>query len=99
MQCNEPPNCRNIYGSQLLHMQHMYIRNRAYTSPLKNTLYYIWHKRKPDVSHLCEYRVPVWILLQGQHQQQKMLPKSKRCAFIGFNDGLKSVQYYNVETN
>jgi hypothetical protein len=55
-----------------------YLRNRAYTKPLKGkTPYETWVKKKPDISHLREYGAPVWILLQGQHIQRKILPKSK----------------------
>ena len=55
-----------------------YVRNRAYTMSLKNkTPYEAWFKKKPNVSHLREFGAPVWILLQGQNVQRKMLPKSK----------------------
>ena len=36
-----------------------------------------WHNKKPNVSHLCEFGAPVWILLQGQKIDQKMQAKSK----------------------
>ena len=76
-----------------------YLRNRAYTEPLKEkTPYEIWMMKKPNVSHLREFGAPVWVLLQGQHVQRKMLPKSKRRVYIGFDEGSKSVQYYNAET-
>jgi hypothetical protein len=77
----------------------VYLRNRSYTSPLKwKTPYEIWVKKKPSVSHLREFGAPVWVLLQGQHKQRKMKPKSKRQAYVGYDDGSKSVQYYNAET-
>jgi len=38
-------------------------------------------------------------LLQGQHQGRKLQPKSKYQAFITFDDGSNSVQYYNAETH
>jgi hypothetical protein len=37
-------------------------------------------------------------LLQGQKEQPKMLPKSKQHIFVGFDDGSKSVKYYNAKT-
>ena len=56
-----------------------YLRNLSSTKPLaKITPYQIWHGRKPNVAHLREFGAPVWILLQGQKVQRKMLPKSQR---------------------
>ena len=53
-----------------------YLQNMSYTKPRANTTpYQIWHNKKPDVSHLCKFGAPVWILLQGQRIQRKMLPK------------------------
>jgi hypothetical protein len=37
-------------------------------------------------------------LLQGQQALLKMEPKSKCRALVGYEDGSKSVLYYNVET-
>jgi hypothetical protein len=76
-----------------------YLRNRACTKPLKDiTPYERWTKKKPDVSHLREFGAPVWVLLQGQHVQRKLLPKSKRRIYVGFDDGSQSVKYYVAET-
>ena len=41
----------------------------------------------------------MWILLQGQKEAPKMLPKSHRRAYVGFDDGSNSVLYYNAETH
>ena len=77
----------------------VYVRNRAFTKPLGNkTPYETWFKRRPNVSHLREFGAPVWILLQGQKEPPKMLPKSHRRAYVGYDDGSKSVLYYNAET-
>ena len=35
--------------------------------------------------------------LQGQKEQQKMLPKSKCQAYIGFDDGARAIKYYNTK--
>ena len=48
--------------------------------------------------HLREFGAPVWILLQGQQIQRKMLPKSQRRVLVGFDDGSKSVKFYNAST-
>jgi len=54
-----------------------YVRNRSYIKAVQNkTPYEGWHNIEPNVSYLREFGSPVWILLQGQHMQRKMLPKS-----------------------
>jgi hypothetical protein len=50
------------------------------------------------VAHLREFGAPVWVLLQGQAIQRKILPKSKRRAYVGYEEGPQAVQYYNAET-
>ncbi len=55
-------------------------------------------KTKPNVSHLREFGAPVWVLLQGQKVPRKMESKSRRRVFVGYDDGSKSVKYYNAET-
>ncbi len=42
--------------------------------------------------------MPVWILTQGQNVPHKLLPKSKRKAYIGYNDGSDSILYYSVKS-
>jgi len=76
-----------------------YLQNMSYTKPrAKETPYQIWHGRKPNVLHLCKFGTPVWVLLQGQRIQRKMLPKSQRRAYVRYNKGSKSVKYYNTAT-
>jgi hypothetical protein len=75
----------------------VYLWNRSYTRPLDKTPYEIWKEKKPNVAHLREFGAPVWVLLQGKKEQRKMLPKSKRRVYIGYDDGSKSVKYYNAE--
>jgi hypothetical protein len=76
-----------------------YVRNRAYTISVKDkTPYEGWFGTKPNVSHLREFGASVWILLQGQNKARKILPKSKRRAYVGYDDASKSVTYYNAET-
>ena len=62
------------------------------------TPYETWFNKRPNVSQLREFGAPVWILLQGQKEPPKMLPKSKQHAYIGYDDGSKSVVYYDAET-
>jgi hypothetical protein len=77
----------------------VYIRNRSYSRTLQGekTPYELWQNKKPSVAHLREFGAPVWILLQGQAEQRKLQPKSKRRAFVGYEDGPKAVKYYTAE--
>jgi len=62
------------------------------------TPYQLWNGKRPNISHLKEFGAPVWVLTQGQNVQRKMLPKSQRRAYVGYDDGSNSVKYYNVAT-
>jgi hypothetical protein len=76
-----------------------YVRNRAYTKALPyRTPYEYWHGEKPNISHLREFGAPVWILSQGQQIPRKMLSKAQRRAYVGYDDGSKSVLFYNAPT-
>ena len=77
-----------------------YLRNRVSTKPIKwQTLYEKWFSKKPNISHLRELGAPVWVLLQGQKVPRKIETKSRRRTFVGYDDGSKSIKYYNVETH
>ena len=55
-----------------------YIHNHSYTRMLQGEMpYELWHGLKPSIAHLQEFGTPIWVLLQGQAQQRKILPKSK----------------------
>jgi hypothetical protein len=76
-----------------------YLRNRTHTHAVKGkTPYEIWENKRPDVAHLREFGVPVWILHQGQHRGHKLEPRSRQNLFVGFEDGSKAVRYYRRET-
>src|SRR5258708_31206038 len=76
-----------------------YVRNRSYTKAVQNkTPYEGWHNIKPNVSYLREFGSPVWILLQGQLMQRKMLPKTTQYYYVGNEDNSQSIIYYNKET-
>ena len=76
-----------------------YLHNRTYTRTLDNKMpYEMRFKIKPNISHLWEFGAPVWVLLQGQKVPRKMESKSRQWVFISYDDGSKSIKYYNVET-
>ena len=79
----------------------VYLCNMLYTSSPRlgnQTPYQVWYGKKPNIAHLHEFGAPVWVLLQGQHVQCKMLPKSQRRAYIRYNEGLKAIRFYNAAT-
>lgn len=77
-----------------------YLWNCSYTKHLPNsTPYQGWFDAKPNITHLREFRAPIWILLQGQKEQWKMLSKSKCQVYIGYDDGAWAVKYYNTKTH
>ena len=65
---------------------------------LDKTPYQITHNEKLNISHLQEFSSLVWILLQGQDKPPKLQPHSKAQIFVGYDNGSKSVLYYNTET-
>jgi hypothetical protein len=76
-----------------------YVQNRSFMKHLPKSMPYEgWHNKKPNVAHLCEFGSPVWVLLQGQKEPQKMQPKSKCQVYVGYDDGARAVKYYNAET-
>jgi hypothetical protein len=76
-----------------------YLRERAETRAKPDTTPYMeWNGIKPDVSHLREFGTPVFILQQGQKEPPKLQPRSKQMLFMGYEEGSKSVFYYNPET-
>jgi hypothetical protein len=40
----------------------------------------------------------VWVLLQGQHVQRKVLLKSEQRLYVGHDNGSGSIKYYSAET-
>jgi hypothetical protein len=76
-----------------------YIHNQSYTKAIQNkTPYEGWHNKKLNVSYLREFRLLVWILLQGQHGQWKMLPKITQYYYVENEDNSQSIIYYNKDT-
>lgn len=55
-------------------------------------------RKKPNIKGLREFGTPVWVLLQGQKITQKMMPKSERKIYVGYEDGPKAIKFYNAET-
>ena len=56
-----------------------------------------WSGKKPDVLHLREFGCDVWVLDEDK-TRSKLMPKSKKMMFVGFEDSQKVIQYYNAGT-
>ena len=76
-----------------------YLRNRAPTRAVDGkTPFEAWNNRKPNISHLREFGCDVWVLDESK-ERLKLDPKARKMAFVGFEDGSKSVQYYDATTD
>ena len=76
----------------------VYVHNHAFTRSLGNiTPHQTWFKKRPNVSHLQEFSVPMWILLQGKKEPPKMQSKSQWHLYVSFDNRSNSVLYYNTK--
>ena len=76
-------------------------RNTTCNVPSQSCVYKVsetWYGKKPNVNNLCEFGAPIWILHQKQNREHKFEPKSLQRIFIGFNDGNKTIKYFNSES-
>lgn len=72
-----------------------YLRNRAPTRALDGmTPHEAWFGKKPDVSHLREFGCDVWVHDETKNLS-KLKPRAQKMIFMGFNDGSKSIRYYD----
>ena len=76
-----------------------HIWNRCSTTSLHTlkTPYELWHRKKPDVSHLRVWGCTAYVHIQkdkwtgiGSHME--------KCVFIGYPDGYKGWMFYNFTT-
>ena len=75
-----------------------YAQDCTYTWSLENkSPYEVWFGKKPHVNGLQELGAPIWVLLQGQMETWKMLPKGI-WQIYGYKDGPKAMKYYNPES-
>jgi len=76
-----------------------YIRNQSFTWALQGkTPIEAWTNKCPNIAHLQEFGIPVWIL-QEQQNVSKLEPKSFKQIFVGFEDGPKAIKYYDKNTH
>jgi hypothetical protein len=77
-----------LWGMAVLHA---YLHNHAYTTALLSiTPYKRWAHKKPNVSSLQEFGLPVSVLHEGP--SKKLSPKGNIDIFVGFEDGPKAIR-------
>jgi hypothetical protein len=76
----------------------VHVLNRCPTSAVEGkTPYKVWHRKKPDVSHLRVWGCVAYVLIQ-RDKRQKLGSHMEKCIFIGYPDGYKGWKFYNPET-
>ena len=84
-----------LWGTAVLHAA--YLHNQAYTTTLPSvTPYECWTHKKPNVSSLQEFGLPVSVLHEGP--SDKLNPKGNIHIFVGCEDGPKAICYYDIQT-
>jgi hypothetical protein len=53
--------------------------------------------KKPDISHLEEFRIKCWVLVPDECHT-KLEPKAKEHIFVGISKNSKSWLYYNTQS-
>ena len=65
-----------------------YVLNRSYMQALTSTTpYEIMHRMWVNVMHFHKFKSPLWILNDGPHTLNRILPKATQKIFMGFEDG------------
>ena len=76
----------------------VYLCNRSPTASVKDsTPYELWHKEKPDESHLKVFGCNAFVHIPDQ-KRKKFDKKSIHCIFVGYPAGCKGYKLYNPAT-
>ena len=74
---------------------YIHVHNMCPTSAVKgSTPYELWHKRKPDVSHLRIFGCTAYVLIQD-HKRKSLQPHSIKCKFLGYEPGIKAWRFWD----
>jgi hypothetical protein len=65
---------------------------------MENTPKEVWTKNRPNVAHLQEFGIPVWVIDERENRP-KLDPVSIQQIFVGFEDGPKAIKYYDTRTH
>jgi len=72
-----------------------YIRACVPTRALEDkTPYEAWTGKKPNVAHLREFGASVWVY--GEGDAGKLSPRANKYIFVGFQEGPKTIRYYDA---
>jgi len=89
---NLPP---KLWGECIL--ASAYMKNQTLGShPKQKTPYEMWHKRKPDISHMRELGCQAWVLKEMHNP--KIYDCSTKCILIGYSPNSKAYWCYNQST-
>jgi hypothetical protein len=77
---------------------YVHIWNRCSTTSLDSkTPYELWHRKKPDVSHLRVWGCTAYVHIQ-KDKRTGIGSHMEKCVFIGDPDGYKGWMFYNPTT-
>jgi hypothetical protein len=77
---------------------YVHIWNRCSTTSLTSkTPYELWHRKKPDVSHLRVFGCTAYVHIQ-KDKRTGIGSHMEKCVFIGYPDGYKGWMFYNPTT-
>ena len=77
---------------------YIHIWNRCSTTSLQSTTpYELWHRKKPDVSHLRVWGCTAYVHVQ-KDKRTGIGSHMEKCVFIGYPDGYKGWMFYNPTT-
>ena len=76
----------------------VHVWNRCPTSAIQHsTPFEMWHKCKPDVSHLRVWGCLAYVHIQ-KDKRSSLGPHMEKCIFIGYPPGYKGWKFYNPLT-
>ena len=85
-----------FWGKTLASLVHVW--NRCPTDTVDSvTPFELWHRHKPDVSHLHVWGCPAYVHVQ-KDKLSAFGSHFEKCVFIGYPDGCKTWKFYNLET-
>ena len=77
---------------------YIHIWNRCSTTSVDSkTPYELWHRKKPDVSHLRVWGCTAYVHIQ-KDKRTGIGSHMEKCVFVGYPDGYKGWMFYNPTT-
>jgi len=78
---------------------YIHVANRCATTSLlsKTTPYELWHRKKPDISHLRVWGCTAYVHIQ-KDKRTGIGSHMEKCIFVGYPEGYKAWTFYNPTT-